>query len=119
MPGNGIIACFVFLFVCLPAATQSETARSEKSTDALPPGAVYCAAFTPDGKRLLTGGQDHDSSVRLFDVASGKEQLRMLWHKRQVDAISCMPDNKTIVTVSSGEQKIQIADLDTGEPLHV
>src|SRR5262245_14903099 len=41
--------------------------------------AVAVLAFSPDGKRILTGGQDHERSVRLFDVAGGKEQLRLLW----------------------------------------
>jgi WD40 repeat protein len=40
--------------------------------------AAVVIAFSPDGKRVITGGQDHERSVRIFDVESGKEQLPRL-----------------------------------------
>ncbi len=46
-------------------------------------GEVLCAAFSPDGKKLLSGGSDR--TVRLWDVATGKE-LKVL--KRLPSAIS-------------------------------
>jgi WD40 repeat protein len=39
--------------------------------------AVSFAAHTPDGKRLLTAGRDR--TVRLWDLASGKEIRRFAW----------------------------------------
>src|SRR5262249_44684875 len=35
--------------------------------------AMTCLAFSPDGKTLATGARDQEPSLRLWDVASGKE----------------------------------------------
>jgi WD40 repeat protein len=78
-------------------------------------GAVRTLAFSPDGTRLISGGQDHDRTVRVFDVKTGKEMLRTLWHQREVSYVGCAPDGKTLVTASSMEGTVHFADLTTGE----
>jgi WD40 repeat protein len=79
--------------------------------------AVAVLAFTPNGKKLITGGEDHERSVRVLDVATGKEELRMLWHQRRVGFVGCGPDNKTLVT-ASWDNDIRVTDLTTGDALH-
>jgi WD40 repeat protein len=39
--------------------------------------AVYFAAYTPDGKALVTAGKDR--TVRLWDLATGREIRRFDW----------------------------------------
>ncbi len=49
-------------------------------------------AFTPDGRRLLTGGEDR--TLRLWDVASGKELRRFVGHTHRVWSVACSPDGR-------------------------
>ena len=81
-------------------------------------GDVRTLAFSADGRRLVTGGRDHDHSVRVFDAETGKEQLRLLWHQRQVDSVALSPDGTTLVTASYVEHKVLVTDLSTGEVSH-
>jgi WD40 repeat protein len=46
--------------------------------------AVHFAAYTPDGKKLLTAGRDR--TVRLWDLATGKELRRFDWGQIQSDS---------------------------------
>ena len=73
--------------------------------------------FSPDGKKLISGGEDHERSVRVVDVDSGKEELRMLWHRRRVTLVACAPNNKTLVS-AGWDSEVNIVDLTTGERVH-
>jgi WD40 repeat protein len=78
---------------------------------------VSVMTFSPDCKKLITGGEDHERSVRVLDVASGKEELRMLWHQRRVIYVRCGADNKTLVSCS-WDNNVRVTDLSTGEAVH-
>ena len=54
-------------------------------------------AFSPDGKTVLTGSDDH--SARLWDVSTG-ERLTTFPHEDVVRAVAFSPDGKTILTGS-------------------
>ena len=93
-------------------------AESGKQQRPLKVGAVAVLNFSPDGKKLITGGEDQDRSVRVIDVGSGKEELRMLWHRRRVSLVACVPGGKTLVTASGWDNDIRIADLSTGDVIY-
>ncbi len=59
---------------------------------------VYSAAYSPDGKSIVTASADQ--TVRIWDAATGKE-LRSLNHTQSVRSASYSPDGKTIVTASA------------------
>ena len=94
------------------------------STLALPGGAsAECAAFTPDGARLIIGGSD--GAARSWDVATGKEVGRPLVHGLfAIRALAVSADGKWLATTSQqGKARApktgsaRIWDLASGEPV--
>ena len=70
--------------VCCPRATTtacaSGTWQTGKELKRLPvPGAI-CAAFSPDGKRIVTGGIRDHSTVHVWDTETGKELRKYAGH---------------------------------------
>jgi WD40 repeat protein len=61
-------------------------------------GSVPGLAFSPDGKRLLTGG--HDRTARLWDVATGKEVRKLEGHTDIVSGVGFLPNSRYVVTSS-------------------
>ena len=59
-------------------------------------GPVDAAAFSPDGKLVVTGGDDR--TARLWDAATGEPVGRPLHHPGQVAAVAFSPDGKTVLT---------------------
>jgi WD40 repeat protein len=65
-------------------------------------GQSLCAAFTPDGKNFVTGGQD--CFLRFWDV-SGRELASFPGHRRPVRAVVCLPDGHNALSVSDDRDK--------------
>jgi WD40 repeat protein len=77
---------------------------------------VHCLAFSPDGKRLATGGYcASDPAVRIWDVASGKV-LAALGVDRNVLAVAYSPDGKRL-TASCGAT-LRAWDLASGKEVY-
>jgi WD40 repeat protein/Flp pilus assembly protein TadD len=74
---------------------------------------VSVAAFSPDGKTILTASAD--GTARLWDGETGK-MLRSLSHKDEIRAASFSPDGKLIVT-GSYDKTAQVWEVGTGKPL--
>ena len=65
------------------------------------PTGLNAAAFSPDGVLVLTGGQD--GTVRLWEMATGKEIRRYEGHTRRVVAVAFSPDGHWVLHGSSDE----------------
>jgi RNA polymerase sigma factor (sigma-70 family) len=81
---------------------------------------VMVVAFSPDGKRALSGGVcygDRDPTVRLWDVATGKELLRLEGHTGGVYSLAFLPGGKKAIS-GGADGTIRIWDLESGKELN-
>ena len=76
--------------------------------------AVYALAITPDGKTLVSGSTD--ASVRVWDVATGKERAVLSGHTSRIWRLAISPDGKMVASASM-DQTVKLWDLGTSELL--
>lgn len=70
---------------------------------------VNALAVTPDGKRILSGSNDH--TVCVWDAATGRPLGSADWGVRQVHCIAVSPDGMTAAAVGM-TRKVVVWDLD-------
>jgi WD40 repeat protein len=78
-------------------------------------GVVNATGVSPDGKTLVSGGED--GTVRLWDLSGPepKPKLRVKGHDDEVRAVVIAPDGRTLVT-SSHDGSLRIWDLGGTQP---
>src|SRR5262249_11331824 len=76
--------------------------------------AVSALAFHPDGSKLASGGTWPDTTVRLWDLATGNNLLTLHGHKNSIGSLRFSPDGTRLVTASM-DQTARLWDARTGE----
>jgi WD40 repeat protein len=76
---------------------------------------VMSVAFSPDGRRVLSGG--YDNTVRLWDVETGKLLHCLRGHAERVRSVAYAPDGR--YALSGGyDHTLRLWDLEGGKEVH-
>ncbi|MBE9030531.1 WD40 repeat domain-containing protein, partial [filamentous cyanobacterium LEGE 11480] len=76
---------------------------------------VWSVAFSPDGKRIVSGSRD--ATLRLWDAQTGQPIGQPLkGHSNPVLSVAFSPDGKRIVS-GSWDKTLRLWDAQTGQPI--
>jgi WD40 repeat protein len=74
---------------------------------------IGCLAYSPDGKRIATGGSDQ--IVKLWDPTTGQEVLTLTGHTGDITGVAFSPDGRRLASSTFDEVRIWDATpLDDG-----
>jgi WD40 repeat protein len=103
------------LLLGLPTAGRSQTAS-------LPAGAIarlrtgsnpfLCLAFSPDGKRLASGG--YEKTIQIWDPASGKEIRKWTGPEGNIASLAFSPDGRLLASGGVFDSSVHIWNVETG-----
>jgi hypothetical protein len=89
-------------------------------------GGIWSVAFSPDGRRALSGGgvyisgdvveRPNDFVVRLWDVESGQEMKRFQGHTDTVRCVAFSSDGRRALS-GSWDKTVRLWDVETGSEL--
>ena len=75
---------------------------------------VRSVAYSPDGKRIVSGS--YDKTVKVWDAATGQDLLSLKGHTGGVSSVAYSPDGKRIVS-GSYDKTVKVWDAATGQEL--
>jgi WD40 repeat protein len=75
-------------------------------------GCVVCLALSPDGRLAASGSLD--STVRLWEIDTGKEVRTLEGHVGHVFAVAFSPDGRRLASAGN-DSSVRVWDVDTGQ----
>jgi eukaryotic-like serine/threonine-protein kinase len=88
--------------------------HSERLTLAGHVGEVYCAAFSPDGKRVISGGQD--GTIRVWSAETGEHLKTIPAHQSCVNVVVFAPNGEMLASASC-DKTVKLWDSASLEPI--
>ncbi|KAN0075190.1 hypothetical protein V8E54_007801 [Elaphomyces granulatus] len=73
---------------------------------------VMSVAFSPDGKKVVSGF--YDSTVQVWDIATGQADQTLTGHSAHVTSVALSPDGKKVVS-GSNDSTVWVWDITTGQ----
>jgi WD40 repeat protein len=78
--------------------------------------ALFCVAFSPDGRLLATGSGDNGmGELKVWDARTGAEVQTLRRHTSWVRGVAFSPDGRTLAS-ASGDQSVILWDTQTWQP---
>jgi WD40 repeat protein len=105
-----IVVCFAFLF---PAAGWAQKPELVVATGHW--GRVTSLAFSPDGSVLASGSQA-DSTIRLWELATGRELRTLTGHEFGISSLAFSKDGSLLASASS-DRTIKLWEVASGREL--
>ena len=116
------------ILLCGAVVCASASAQAPADRNKLPPGAIarmgqlgdkeaagiYHVCFSPDGKTLAT--RDRDQTIRLWDVAAGRQLCKLFGEELRITDVSFSPDGKRLAT-GGAREGVSLWDTQTGKRL--
>jgi len=75
---------------------------------------VSTLAFSPDGKILLSGGED--GTIRAWDTTNGQQLYTCPGHVGDVSDVAASEERNTLISIHSREDQLLQWDINTGHP---
>jgi dipeptidyl aminopeptidase/acylaminoacyl peptidase len=76
---------------------------------------IAAVSISPDGKRLASAGWDKTvQTVRIWDVATGKEVHACTGHEAEIECLAFSPDGK-LVASGAWDKTVRLWDVQTGK----